>query len=346
MSAMIYLLSQFLDNLEMLSEIGNQVERFDFLDPVSLNSAALGIATELTHGEKPMILPAPMTKEELSARVSEIDAYYASNLRSDEDCQNLADRGSVPRIYGFFCPNIYQVNGKNLYICTINNIKFRLLVMEYINGKDFFTLNELPTLDDLKKIAEETAKLNQIDFRPPFIYDRWAIINFEKEYKNNIKYIKGEYKELIDSVYDEFKTIDLSKLKYGYVHGDLIETNVMRDENKKLWFIDFSVANYFPRIIDLAVTICDLCLDLDNIQNTIIRTKTYLNSYESLYPLSDYERQCLKIILKCHQAITILETTREKIEENNCSDENQRFLEKGKKGLKIVFEKDIIKGEK
>ena len=269
-----------------------------------------------------------------------------SNLRTDEDCQNLADRGSAPHKYGFSCPKIYEANGKNLLVTTLNNVKFRLLVMEYINGKDFFTLNELPTLDDLKLIGEETAKLNQIDFRPPFIYDSWAIINFEKEYKHNIKYIKDESKLLIDKAYKEFKAIDFSKLKYGYVHGDIIETNVLRDENKKLWFIDFSVANYLPRIIDLAITICDLCLDLDDANQSVVRTKTYLLAYEKLYPLTDYERQCLKIAIKCHQAITVLETTREKVEENNDSIENQKFLEKGEQGLKMVNECDLIEGVK
>ena len=265
-----------------------------------------------------------------------------SNLRTDEDCQNLADRGSVPNKFGFSCPKIYETSGKNLYITTLKNVKFRLLVMAYVNGKDFYTLDKLPTLNDLKYIGKETAKLNQIDFRPPFIYDRWAIINFEKEYNHNIKYIKDESKKLIDKAYQEFKSIDFTKLNYGYVPGDLIETNVLRDENKKLWFIDFSVANYLPRIIDLAVTICDLCLDLNDIKKTITRTNSYLSSYESIYPLSKYEKECLKTVIKCHQAITVLETTREQIEENNQLQENQRFLDKGKLGLKIVFSNNLI----
>ncbi len=269
-----------------------------------------------------------------------------SNLRTDEDCKNLADRGSVPYKYGFSCPKIFEVNGNNLYITTLNNIKFRLLVMEYINGKDFYTLNELPTLENLKLIGLETAKLNQIDFRPPFIYDRWSFINFEKEYLHNIKYFDNELKELIDKAYLEFKQIDFSKLKYGYVHGDLIETNVLKDIDNKLWFIDFSVANYLPRIMDLAVTICDLCLDLDNIKNTQKRTKAYLQAYESVHPLTDYEKECLKKIIHCHQAITLLETTRERIEENNLSDENFRFFEKGKLGLNMVFNHQIFKCNK
>ena len=269
-----------------------------------------------------------------------------SNLRTDEDCNNLANRASIPEKYGFSCPKILQMSGggdSNLYITTINNVKFRLIVMEYVSGKDFFTLNELPSIEDLQYIAKETAKLNKIDFRPPFVYDLWAIINFEKEYLKNIKYIKDESKALIDAAYNEFKLIDFSKLKYGYVHGDIIETNVLRDENKKLWFIDFSVANYLPRIVDLAVTICDLCLDLNSKQKTLERTKAYLNAYESIFPLTEYEKECLKTFIKCHQAMTVIETTREKIEENNKTKENEKFLEKGKQGLTSVFKNNLIK---
>ena len=39
-----------------------------------------------------------------------------SNLRTDEDCQNLADRASIPKKFNVSSPNIFDVNGKNLYI--------------------------------------------------------------------------------------------------------------------------------------------------------------------------------------------------------------------------------------
>ena len=265
-----------------------------------------------------------------------------SNLRTDKDCECLAERAYIPNNFGFSCPQIYKINGKFLYTTTINNIKFRLIVMEFIDGKDFFTLNKLPSIKDLIFIGEETAKLNQIDFRPPFIYDRWAIINFKKEYKKNIKYITEDYKKLIENVYKEFKQINFSKLKWGYVHGDLIETNIIKSKEKKLYFIDFSVANYLPRIIDLAVTICDLCLDLSDIEKSLRRTNMYLKAYENIYPLTTYERKSLKTLIKCHQAITILETTRDKIVDNNQSEENLKFLEKGKDGLVIVSKYDFI----
>ncbi len=67
-----------------------------------------------------------------------------SNLRTDKDCQNLAGRCSIPSQHGVSCPKIYEINGKTLFVTTINNVKFRLLVMDFINGKDYFTLDELP----------------------------------------------------------------------------------------------------------------------------------------------------------------------------------------------------------
>ncbi len=269
-----------------------------------------------------------------------------SNLRTDKDCQNLANRASIPSKYGVSCPKIYEVNSENLLITNINNTKFRLLVMDYINGKDFYSLNTLPTKTELKIIARETAKLNLIEYCPEFIYDKWAIVNFEQEYLQNNKYLKGKYKNLIEKVYQEFKGIDFKKLKYGFVHGDIIETNVMKDDKNNIWFIDFSVSNYLPRIVDLAVTICDLCLDLENTDLSRERIKVYLAEYDKVYPLSKYEISALKTFLKTHQAITILQTTKEKFEDNNTSEENMKFLRKSKKGLNLMMNQDYLENNK
>ncbi len=116
----------------------------------------------------------------------------------------------------------------------------------------------------------------------------------------------------------------------------------MRDNKNKLWFVDFSVSNYLPRIVDLAVTICDLCLDLTNIEISKQRTKIYLNEYEKILPLTKYEKQALKVFLKCHQAITIIQTTKEKVEDKNLSDENLKFLNKAQKGLDLMLKYDFI----
>ena len=262
--------------------------------------------------------------------------------RLDEDCENLAQRASLPYEKGFSCPKIYRRGKDLLYKTTVNGVKYRLLVMQYINGKDFFSLKKMPTDLELEQIAREMAKLNDIEFNPPFIYDYWAIMNYAKEYEKNIYLIKENDKKYLDKALALFKTVDFSKLKYGFVHGDIIKTNVLKDKNGKLYFIDFSVSNYLPRIVDLAVTIGDLCFDINDINETKRRTQLFLDAYESKSKLSNYEKQCLNIFLYCHQAITVLETTREKIVENNDSEENELYANESKKALKILENGDII----
>ena len=151
-----------------------------------------------------------------------------------------------------------------------------------------------------------------------------------------------EDKFFIDKAFNRFIKCNFKNLIYGFVHGDIIETNVIKNKNNKLYFIDFSVSNYQPRIVDLAVTICDLCLDLKNIEESKQKIKIFLNAYEKKSPLTNYEKECLQTFIICHQAITVLETTREKYLENNTSAENEKYLLKGKQGLQIVLNENLI----
>ena len=267
-----------------------------------------------------------------------------STERTTCDANDLAKRASVAYENGVACPQIYKTQTDDiLFVTSLGGVEYRLLVMEYIHGKDFFTLQQLPTENDLELIAIELAKLNNIEYKPNFIYDRWAIVNFEKEYQKNINLVESEDIPLVDIAYKVFKSCDFSKLSYGFVHGDIIETNVIKSSDKKIFFIDFSVSNYLPKIVDLAVTICDLCLDMDDIEVSKKRATKFIQDYEKISPLSDYDKLCLKKFIVCHQAITILETMREKKVENNQTQENEIFLQKGKKGLRIVLQDSSIK---
>ncbi len=261
-----------------------------------------------------------------------------SNLRSDQDALELTMRGVTAYKNGISTPKIYDVDGNFLFKTKIEENNYRLLVMDYIDGTDFYSTGTLPSDEELSIIAKELARLNKLEYQPPFIYDHWAIVNFENEYKKYIDIVESEDKKLIENVYKDFLNCDLSKLDYGFVHGDIIVTNVIK-ENKsgKLYFIDFSVSNYLPRIVDLAVSICDLCLELSNIDLAKRKINLFVNSYESISPLSNYEKECLNVFLRVHQAITILETTKEKLLNNNDSEENDDFLRKSRLGLRILL---------
>jgi len=68
----------------------------------------------------------------------------------------------------------------------------------------------------------------------------------------------------------------------------------------------------------------------------------FLSEYEQHYPLTSYEAKALGVFLKVHQAITILETSREKRIEGNTTDENDKFMEKGKLGLDFVSQHELV----
>lgn len=264
-----------------------------------------------------------------------------NTTRNDKDCLELTNRAVIAYENGVKCPKIYK-SIDYLFMFNVGEIKYRLIVMEYINGSDFYSLNVLPNEDELFRIGENIANLHKIMYKPNFVYDKWAIINFEEEYNKNKNLISGDVKQKINNTFLKFKSCDLSKLKYGYVHGDIIETNIIRNDTGELYFIDFSVANYLPCIVDLAVTIGDLCLNTNDSSDSISKIKCLLEGYEKINSLSDYEKECLKVFLEVHQAITIIQTTKEKLVENNNSEENDNFYNKGLKGLDFVLNNNLL----
>lgn len=273
---------------------------------------------------------------------SEVVVKVFALSRTDKDCKNLVERAKMASENGFSSPKIFEADGQTLFNIKLKNTKFRLIVMEKINGKDFFSLGEIPNLEELKTIGTELAKLNKIHFNPPFVYDRWAIVNFKKEFNKNKNLLDSEDFQSFGEILNGFEKCDYSKLKFGFVHGDIIVTNILKDASGRLFFIDFSVSNFLPRIVDLAVSIGDLCMVSNDENQAKERTKIFLDAYEQVSKLSDYEKDCLKVFLKVHQATSILNCLRERIVEHNDSKENTDFLEKSKQALKMLLNCDLI----
>lgn len=81
----------------------------------------------------------------------------------------------------------------------------------------------------------------------------------------------------------------------------------MKDKSNKLWIIDFAVSNYLPRIVDLAVTSCNLCLNPESIDKTISSTKMILEEYQKYNKLTDYELEYFPLFYDLANAMGILQ---------------------------------------
>ena len=266
-----------------------------------------------------------------------------SKYRSKEDINNYLNRIRVVANSDVNAPKPLILNDDIVYSLEYENNHYDICVFEYINGKNYFEIDIKPKIEEIKELAKQTALINNIEIKPKFIYDSWAIINFEEEYKNKRNFLSDEYKIKFDDLLVELKKINIEKLPKAFVHGDIINTNVMKDEKSKIWIIDFAVSNYLPRIIDLAVISCNLCLDETSVENTLKNIRTLLTEYNNYNKLTQYELETFWTFYKLANAMYILQPIFiSKTEED--SEENEYWLNEGKIGYSYSgdLEKEII----
>lgn len=252
--------------------------------------------------------------------------------RTNKDVNNYIDRIELASTLNINTPKVYRVKNNYLQIIDINNNQYRLCVFEYVNGKSFYDLNEIPTEKEIKEIIKQMVYIHNAKLDSEYIYDKWTITNFIKEYKDKKNYLDKKYIDIFNKLTNRLKKVDFNKLVYSFVHGDIISSNVMKDKNNKLWIIDFAVSNYLPRIVDLAVTSCNLCLNPNSKAKTIESTKMILEEYQKYIKLNEYELETFPLFYDLANAMGILQISYlNSIGE--ASDEDKFWLEESEKGL-------------
>ncbi len=267
-----------------------------------------------------------------------------SKTRTSEDVNNYLERIRAVANSHINSPKPLLINGDINLSLEYQQNNYEICVFEFIDGKNFFQLQESPSIDTIKELAKQTAMINNLDIKPNFIYDSWAIINFEKEYNRKREYVSPKYKEQFDTLLEELRKIDFNCLPKAFVHGDIISTNVMIDKDSKIWIIDFAVSNYLPRIIDLAVISCNICLDKNSKERTYENIFLLLNEYNKYNKLLEYELKTFGTFYKIANAMHILQT-QYIIKTDGDSEENQYWLNEGIVGMSysdsIRFQKGL-----
>ncbi len=264
--------------------------------------------------------------------------------RTYEDVKKYIDRIELANSLNINTPKVYNCDNSTLCEIVLNDTKFRLCVFQYINGKSFYDLNEIPNEAEIKNIIEQMAHIHNAKLKSDFIYDKWTITNFVKEYEEKGKYLDNKYNEIFKSLINKISSINFEELPTSFVHGDIISSNVMKDNNNKLWIIDFAVSNYLPRIVDLAVTACNLCLNPESIDKTIESTKMILAEYQKYNKLTDYELACFPQFYDLANAMGILQISYLN-SLGETSEEDAFWLSESEKGLSFStpdFWKNIL----
>jgi len=258
-----------------------------------------------------------------------------SNFRTDEDCHRYVEIIKTALSKGISTPKLYMSKQGYLHTITISKTKLRLVVMQFIDGETYFQLGENPTFGEIKELAKQAALINSINIKPSFVYDSWAVTNILSEYEKKGECLLPEDSKKIKSLMQIYKDMKVESLPHSFVHGDLISTNVMKDKDGKIWLVDFSVSNYYPRIQELAVMACNILFDEKNKENSERNLKTALDEYQKQIKLTPKELEVLPNYIKLAHAMHILGANYEKVVENNGSDENRYWYNCGKVGLEL-----------
>ncbi|MCI9287150.1 MAG: phosphotransferase [Clostridia bacterium] len=259
--------------------------------------------------------------------------------RTDEECNRLANIYDIARNKGIRVPMIYKSNNKLVTEISIQSYKLRILLMEYIKGSNMYELERNLSLEEIEQVVYQAALINSIDFKVNPYYDEWTITNFNKEYKRKYNDICEEDKEIVKKVYEKFANINLDKLPKSYIHGDIMNANLIKD-GEKIWIIDFSVLSYLPRIIELVVMAYGICIH-KNREDSIKRINYLLSKYNQYNKITELELDIFNALLNVMGAMSIMQASYIKATSGNFK-ENQYWIDKGKEAISLNLTRNEI----
>ena len=167
------------------------------------------------------------------------------------------------------------------------------IVMDFIEGQTYFDAKNVPTDGELALIAKEAQKIHQLGINPPFVPDTWAIPNINKMYGITRQFLDDDGHRLTQAALERYGAINKDRLEKCFVHGDIISTNTLKDGDGKIWILDFSVSNVYPKIQELAVS-TSLLADDKKFIPLEERVERVREAYLSVWgTLTDYDHSVL-----------------------------------------------------
>lgn len=257
-----------------------------------------------------------------------------ANFRTQQRCQRYIDVMTRAEEEGVSTPKLQKVNGEYLQSVIVNDVPLKLCVMQYVNGDTYYDLKRKPDAQEIRYLARQAARINSIDITPEFEYDSWAIVNFLDEFQLKGKSLEPEDLRLVEPLLEEYKKIDFERIPHAFVHGDLIATNVIKDKDGKDWIIDFSVANTYPRIQEIAVLASNMLFDEKSKERSAANLELALKEYQTTIKLTSEELSTLPAYIKLAHGMHVLLAGYEKMAEGNDAEENEYWLSQGRVGLR------------
>ena len=131
-----------------------------------------------------------------------------------------------------------------------------------------------------------------------------------------------------------YEAISVATLPHAFVHGDFTKANVMKGDDGEIYVFDFSVANWYPRVQELAVIVANLLHDKTSTRSLQETCDLVASEYGSL---TDIERQYLPTYALAGVAMEFLGAHQEKYINGIDTEENNYWMSLGREGLRKVL---------
>jgi len=217
---------------------------------------------------------------------------------------------------------------------TYTDSGITLVLMRFVEGKTFFELDRAPNKDERTAVLEQAAKVNAIDYKPSYLFDSWAIPNIRAMFDKVRQYIELVDLPLVEQAMAGYEAIPVVDLPYAFVHGDFTKTNVLKGNDGKVYILDFSVANWYPRIQELAVIAANLLHDDSQESSLGEKCSLVADEYSQFNALTDEERKHLPAYALAGIAMEFMGAHQEKYINGNDTEETEYWLGLGRGGLR------------
>jgi len=212
-----------------------------------------------------------------------------------------------------------------------------MVLMKFVSGGTFLEFNRAPDVEEQRAVIEQAVKVNRIDYHPPYLFDSWAIPNIKQMFDRVRQYIQPDDIGFVERAIALYSEIPVEKLPHCFVHGDFTKANVLKGDDGKIYILDFSVSNWYPRIQELAVISANLLHDENDSVSLRDRTELVSTEYEALNPLTLEEKQYLYAYALAGVAMEFMGAHQEKFIKGNNTEETEYWLNLGRNGLKKEF---------
>lgn len=275
--------------------------------------------------------------EDCNVLVVTPDRKYVAKIfskgRSEEDITRYSTVMEYAVEAGVNHPPLIKSGDGNIVYTDTQANGISMVLMQFVEGKSFMELDRSLNQEELRAVVEQAAKVNKIDYKPPYLFDSWAIPNIHKMFERVQEYIQPDDLELVKRVMLQYDQIPVDTLPHAFVHGDFTKANVLKGNDGKVYILDFSVANWYPRIQELAVIAANLLHD-ENEQSLQDKCDLVADQYSEFNQLTPNERTHLYPYTLAGVAMEFMGAHQEKFINGNNSEETEYWLSLGRSGLR------------